>query len=251
MPSDIFTPTGDSNNESVLETLVGDGKKFVDSEALAKGKQEADIFIEQLKEEKRIAVEELDKVQKQKGTEYTIADLIKAVADAKAPQGKTENELQAQTPEDLQELIKKVMKGEKATDTADANRRKGNELVLQKVDGNVEAATALVAARAKSLGLTPEKLAELSENSPDAFAKVMGLEINSDPPPKGTVSLPNSSVPFNEEGAVMEIDGHKTSAWFSAQRKEMGTKKYLNNNRLQNQLMRSAQELGDRFYNKT
>ena len=27
MPSDIFTPTGDSNNESVLETLVGDGKK--------------------------------------------------------------------------------------------------------------------------------------------------------------------------------------------------------------------------------
>ena len=143
------------------------------------------------------------------------------------------------------------MKGEKASDTADANRSKGNELVLQKVDGNVEAATALVAERAKSLGLTPEKLAELSEDSPDAFAKVMGLETNSEPPLKGTVSLPKSNVPFNEEVAIMEIDGHKTSAWFSAQRKEMGTKKYLNNNRLQNQLMRSAQELGDRFYNKT
>lgn len=247
MPNDVFTPTGDKN-ESVLDSLVGQGKKFVDSEALAKGKQEADVFIEQLKEEKRLALEELEKVQKEKGTEYTVADLIKAVKDSTADPGNDGKGPPAQTPEDLQELIKNVLKGEQAQATAFANRSKGNALVLQKVDGNVEAATALVAERAKSLGLAPEKLAELSEESPEAFAKVMGLDVK-DVPQQGTVALPKSNQILPQGDAVMEIDGHKTKAWFDAQRKEMGTRKYLNNNRIQNQLMRASQALGTKFYN--
>lgn len=246
MPNDVFTPTGD-NDGSVLDALVGQGKKFADSEALAKGKQEADVFIEQLKEEKRIALEELEKVSKEKGTEYTIADLVKAVKDSSAGTGNEGEGTPAQTPEDLQELIKNVMTGEKAQATADANRSMGNELVLQKVGGNVEAAAALVAERAKSLGLTPSKLAELSEQSPDAFAKVMGLDTNN-VAPQGTAGLPNTNTNFQSGGAVMEIDGHKTKAWFDAQRKEMGTRKYLNNNQLQNQLMKASLALGPRFY---
>src|SRR5688572_12541162 len=53
--------SGDDNNQgSILEQLVGEGKKFADAEALAKCKAESDAFIETLKREQAELRRELD-----------------------------------------------------------------------------------------------------------------------------------------------------------------------------------------------
>ena len=50
------------NQTNVLETLVGDGKKFKTPEDLAKGKVEADAFIETLKNQIGLMKQEMEKL---------------------------------------------------------------------------------------------------------------------------------------------------------------------------------------------
>jgi len=69
MSDDMFNSLGDNQdtNDSLpedknyLEDLVGEGKKFADSEALAKGKAESDAFILKLQQENLELREDLNK----------------------------------------------------------------------------------------------------------------------------------------------------------------------------------------------
>lgn len=248
MSDDVFTNDNqDSGNESALDALVGEGKKFNDVEGLAKGKQESDTHITKLETEAAELKTQLDKLQKEKGTEYSVADLMKAVREATAKEGSTGDK--PMSNEELQEVIKSVIDGETVATTKATNRELGNKLVLQKVDGNVEAAKALVAERAGKLGMSPAKLAELSEDSPDAFARLM--EIDKSTASSGTAGLDK----INTEGLgadqpVLEIDGHKTKSYFDAKRKSMGNRAYLNDAVLQGELQRSSQALGVERFNQ-
>ncbi len=160
MSDDVFTSNQNGENESALDALVGEDKKFNDVEGLAKGKQESDAHITKLEGEASELKTQLEKLQKEKGTEYTVADLMKAVREVTAKEGSEGGK--PMSNEELQEVIKSVMDGENAANTKAANRAQGNKLVLDKVDGNVEAAKALVAERAGKLGMSPAKLAEMT-----------------------------------------------------------------------------------------
>ncbi|MEE9586010.1 MAG: hypothetical protein V3W09_03825 [Nitrososphaerales archaeon] len=247
MSDDVFTEKPEGENESALEALVGDGKKFGDNESLAKGKLEADVHIAKLETEAAETKEAMEKLQKEKGTEYSVADLMKAVKEATAKEGSPDDKPMSQ--EELQDAVKTIMQGEKTADTKASNRAQGNKLVLTKVDGNVEAAKALVAERAGKLGLTPAKLAELSEESPEAFAKLMGID-TSTASSQGTVSLPGVKTGSLDSGPVLEVEGHKTKSYFDAKRKEMGSRAYLNDTALQLDLQKSSQALGLERFNQ-
>ena len=145
---------------------------------------------------------------------------------------------------DLQELIKSVLDGEKQTSTKDANRAKGNALVLAQAKGDVEVAKALIAERATAVGMTPASLAELSESSPEAFAKLMEIDSNTQAPGTGALDSTNTDV-LNQ--GVQEVDGHKTRSYFEAKRREMGNMKYIHDKSLQKELQESAQALGAKF----
>lgn len=64
------------SEESLLETLVGEGKKFKSVEALAKGKILSDAFVERLKEENRLAREEIERLRQERGNESKIDVLL-------------------------------------------------------------------------------------------------------------------------------------------------------------------------------
>jgi len=247
MTDDIFTEIK-GGTESSLETLVGDGKKFVDTEALAKGKQEADVHIAKLEEEAAANKEAFDKLQKEKGTEYSVADLMKAVREADT-KGSSEDGTKPLSAEELENVVKSVLDRESSASTKATNRAQGNTLVLAKVDGNVEAAKALIAEQAGKHGLTPSKLAELSEESPQAFAKLMDLDVSA-VLPKGITTLPGQNTEVLPTGPVLEIEGHKTKSYFDAKRKEMGGRKFLNDHALQLELNKSAQALGLERFNQ-
>lgn len=243
--SDVFDTDQGDKTANVLEELVGEGKKFADNEALAKGKVESDNFIEQLKTEKQEALDALTEAQKETGAKHTIADLMEAVRATQQTEGGDTKPL---SDEDFQEKVRAIVEGDSSLATSQANRDKGNALVLQKFDGNVEAAQAHVAARAAALGTTVDKLQTLSEDSPALFAKAMEIEPST--APASTAGLTGKVDTGNlTSDTVMEIEGHKTKAYYDAQRKEMGVRKYLDDHKLQNQMMADAIALQERFNN--
>jgi len=242
--TDVFDTDPGVTTTSALEELVGDGKKFADNEALAVGKKESDNFIEQLKEEKQQALDALEEAKKGAGEGATIADLLK---ELRAAQQTEDKDNQPMSDEDFQEKVRSIVKGEEADATRTANREKGNALVLQKLDGNVEAAKTYVAERATALGTTPAKLRELSEESPELFAKAMELDTST--APTGTAQLPNVNTNNLQPTVPEEVDGHKTKAYYDRMKKDMGTRKYLDDHKLQNAKMADAIALGERFSN--
>lgn len=243
--TDVFEAAdqGGETQQNLIEELVGEDKKFKTLEDLAKGKLEADRFIEKLKEENALAISELEKHGSKEEENVKVSDLIQTVKEAAMQDSEGNNQL---TDEDLSEKVREILRGETEKQTAERNRAKGNELVLQKVGGDVEAAKIYVAERAKELGITPARLAELSEVSPDAFAKLVDSEpsISS----RGKVPVQDKNPQALKHSATVEsVEGHHTKAYYDRQRKELGTVKYLQNRKLQKQYLDDAIALGDRF----
>lgn len=151
--------------------------------------------------------------------------------------------------EELQEVVKTMLQDDKSAETKATNRARGNELVLKKVEGNVEAARQLVAERAAALGMTTASLAALSEESPDAFATLVGLNDTQASSGSPTI-LPHARTDLLDTTApTLEVEGFKTKAWFDARKKELGHVKYLNDQSVQRELARSMNGLGERFNN--
>jgi hypothetical protein len=245
--TDVFeTPTkGEETPVTQVSDLVGEDKKFKTVEDLAKGKLEADSYIEQLKEENRIAREKLGELEGSKSKDETVSELLRAVREhQKDQQGDVKGDNQV-NDEDLSERIKAIMQGETEAQTKAQNRSEANQSVLDKVGGSVEAAQAYLAERAKQLGMTVERLRELGEISPSAFAKL--VDADSSTVSKGITGLTHQSSSNHQVGPQTEIDGHKTKAYYDALKKEIGPAKYWNDHKIQGQYAKDAMFLRERF----
>lgn len=243
--TDVFdTPTEENSSKDILSELVGEGKKFADVNELAKGKQEADSFIEQIQTENKQIREALAKLESQSDQTSKIEELIASVRSAKEPQV-TEESNHPLSEDDLSNKIKEIMQGESQQATAAENRSRSNSLVLGKVNGDVEAAKTYVAERAKQLGMSAKDLGELSERSPHAFAKL--IDVDPSTASRSTSQLPSSGQVNSQVNQPMEVEGHKTKAYYDNLKKEMGPNKYWNNVKIQGQYTKDAMALGDRF----
>lgn len=251
MAEDVFATDPSGTKESVLDTLVGEGKKFESAEALAAGKLAADNHISTIEQENAALKEQLVRSTAEDQKAAQVKELLDAVkAGAAKPNEGSEGD-KTMSQEELTEIVKNALQDEKSAETKAANRARGNALVLEKMEGNVEAARVLVAERAKALGMSVDALAELSESSPDAFATLVRGTDESTANSNGSLSvIPNHNTDvLNNQPATLEVDGFKTKAWFDAQRKEMGVNKYLNDQVVQGELIKSINGLGERFNN--
>lgn len=246
MSTDVFA--SDQASESVLDTLVGEGKKFDNVEALAAGKLKSDEHIATIEAENAALKEAQAGAGSEENANASVSELLAAIKAAQAAKEGTTGE-PTMSKEDLEEAIRSVVKDDKSAATKATNRAQGNTLVLAKVDGNVEAARLLVAERAAELNMTPKALAELSESSPTAFAKL--IDPDGSTASSGSLSqLPGQRTEvLDSSNATMEIDGFKTKAWFSAKKTEVGHVKYINDQTIQRELTRSMNGLGERFNN--
>ena len=250
---DVF---GGDPTKTVLDELVGEGKKFKTVEDLAAGKKAADDHIAGIEQENSTLKQELDRLKSSGDTETRMADLVDAVRKAQGKKDESnEGEQTALSQEELIETIRSVVQGDKQATTKASNRQIGNELVLKLVDGNADAARQLVTERAEALGMSPKALAELSETSPDAFASLIGTS-GSTGNSGSTASLPKhrTDALYNGSDRPMELVGddgasYKTKAYFDAKKKELGHVKYLNDQQTQRELAKSINGLGSRFSN--
>lgn len=169
-------PTSGSDEEipSYYEHLVGDGKKFKDNEALAKGKYEAD---------KTVAAREaeLAEIRKELNTRISLEEFM-----TKQNERTSNNQPQAHVApvaanegQESNDNISVVVAKEIAKAQANATRAKNAEISIAKMkEAWGTNATTRLEQVSRSLGLGKEFLQDLAERSPDAFAQVIGAVPN-------------------------------------------------------------------------
>lgn len=167
--------------KSVFETLVGEGKKFTDEEALAKGKQESDAFIEQLKSENEGLRQELDK-------RVTAEEMADRILSSSNQGSKTEEHTSPSLSEkDIAELVQNTISRQ-----SEEGQMKANESAVNEKLGGVygDKAGEFVKTKAQELGVSVSFLKSVAQKSPEAFYKTVGLgEANKEAQPTIT---PNS-----------------------------------------------------------
>jgi hypothetical protein len=231
------------NQTNVLETLVGEGKKFKDLEALAKGKVEADAFIVTLQNQINTLADELKQANLSADRKATLENLLNSLTNTtNKTETKVENQPQNPSNQSGSGLSHDdVVKIVEAREAANRQAQNLNAALgqVKKVYG--EKTTEVLTAKAKELGMSVEDLENLAKRSPQAFLNVVGVNARDNSTrPMAT----HSSV--NPQGTVDPgAPGERNKAYYDNLRKEMGAWKFATDSKLQVQLHKDMQRLGD------
>ena len=238
--SDVFSgePLADPN-EITVETLVGDGKKYADANALAKAYANADSFIEQQKAriaelETEVKVRsEIQSNQRHNANEEHNSDEGRQVPAQPDPNANKANDV------DLSALVRQELEEADKTKKAIANVEAATNEML-KVYGSPEKANAALHKRAKELDVSVEWLRDSAARSPAAFLASMGISnTNSSSSPYGY------SPDVNIRGS---INSKKNFRYFEDIRKS-DPNRYFSRD-VQKELFEARKQLGeDAFYN--
>lgn len=229
---------------SVLNELVGEGKKFATPEDLAKGKKESDAFISTLQGELkdlRELVTTLGTENEQIKGKLTLFDKLTNKSGNPANKPNSEegvtNQPKALTEEDVSNLL---IQREQAQ-TAARNKATVDEVLIQKFGAE---AKKFVKDQADALGTSVEELVKLAEKNPNLFYRAVGLNPNS--PVSG-------NLPGLKSGSHTNVDGTppdqqpRGEKWWSEKRKSEGHWKFATNKALNVQMHKDMVALGDKW----
>lgn len=232
------TPDTDDNalnngqQSDPLSELVGEGKKFKTVEDLAKGKTEADAYIEQLKQELAEMREDLNK---RAGLE-DVLDSVKAAQSTSQEPTKTPEIDESM----LDKLVEQKITAIESQRTAQENEAAANAKMVEHY-GDVEKAKAAFTAKAAELNMDPASLRSMAQQSPKAFMTLMGVSAKEHTPAKTQGTVRTDALP-NVSGGPRE----GTFAWYQQLRRENPRKYYQP--AIQNRMFEDRKRLGEDFY---
>lgn len=225
--------------KNYLSTLVGDGKKFTDEEALAKSKYEADQFIEHLKGENQGMRETIKELQEQLNnakTQGELDQLRKKVSEELEEQkaSKESNPSPSVSPEDLEKMIEDHLTKRETESSAKANVDQTNN-ALVKHFGDPEKAKEAIQQRVSQLGISLKDLTAMAAKSPSAaLALIQGGSVEQ------SRRLDLRSSVSSEAASGDGIASGSTKAEFDKLRQENPTKYW--SPAVQNKIMALARE---------
>lgn len=233
---------------SVLDQLVGPGKKFADDEALAKGKLAADAFVDKLTSENRdlrnIITAQDSRLAKME-SRLSILDRLGNDSEEDDPDNRGGG-VPNKTPDsevtppigfseaDALKLIEKHDVGKQHA----ANRQLVDQ-VLNKQLGSE--AAAFVKQRGSELGLSEQALVQLATTSPKAFLSMLGLSVEGSPSNSMYRGGSGSDALNNNRPAT------RNKTYYDKLKTEMGAKKFAFDRSTQIQMHKDMQALGDAF----
>lgn len=190
MQTDAFAPqatTTQTTEESAnpLNLLVGEGKKFKSVEDLAKGKLEADRFIEQVLREKAELQETLTKLTTEAQVQQSISQETPSTNTNKSKVGESPD-IKALVQQTITELF---AERETQNNVVEVNKK------LQSTFG--DRAADIVAQRASELNVGVEFLRSVAAKSPTAFYKL--LDTTGAVQPSGSVAQSTVTIPAGGE----------------------------------------------------
>lgn len=231
------SPSANDTTPDAVSQLVGEGKKFSDIEALAKGKMESDAFIERLKAE----AEEMRAEIANRPTKEEILDMVRAT------QGESGN-TNAGLDEDAVRKLIETSVPTAVEQASEAKTRKANlDASIQKmVAKHGESASQAIVTKAQELGVTVDYLKDMASKSPALFDKTMGLADAS--PKPASNATPQGSVNTEAQGSQgVQAGAPGTWSYFENLRKS-DPKTYFSA-KVQNEIFRQRKEKGEGFYN--
>jgi len=248
MPNDsVFGEgqTGPTDNrpqeESLVDQLVGEGKKFATIEDLAKGKLAADSHIDNLESQHKELTAELEKrLTAEEQVEKMLKDRQNQEGQEKP---KEEGETAPSISEDkIAELVRETVAQDKTEAQAQANEDAVNTR-LQEAYG--EKAKERLEAKAKELSVSVNFLKDVARKSPSAFYSTIGLEPQKSSAPRHTTGTIDTSQLENQPvGGSGPTPG--TYKWYNEMRKS-DPKGYWTAT-VQKQLFADRKEKGQDFY---
>lgn len=177
MTDNIFTPpTGEPQidpNKNYLEELVGEGKKFKDAEALAKGKYFADQMVEFKNKEYDRLREDYLKLKGELDTRATLEDLLTKMKAPETPHTQEAPEAKPFDPKQVKEIFYSEFQEIERSRKEQSNKKLVEDKLIERYGPNYGS---VVNKQLDSLGLTAEFAEDLAKRAPQALLKTLGLD---------------------------------------------------------------------------
>lgn len=165
-----------------LEELVGDDKKFKSVEDLARGKAEADAYIQTL-------TQRLDEQKNQGATLSSLKELLSEIKTKREetpkeePQPSVTPDAGTQVdPNTLKELLESMLNEREQTRVRETNSQKVQRVLEENFGAQ---ATAVLNQKARELGMSLNELKDLSMKTPTAFFRLVGAQEGAQKPAVG------------------------------------------------------------------
>lgn len=213
---------------SAFETLVGEGKKFGDTEALAKGKQDSDLFIGQLQTELAGLREELGK----RMTSEEVLAKIQAANSANQAQG--ENTTPQLSEDKVAELVKSTLESTRTEEGRGSNLKTVDAKLVEMYG---EKAGVMLHQKAQELGVTVDYLQSIAETSPNVFFNTIGVQASVKSPTVNTGTVNTEALANVNASSTISAE---SKAYYDQMRKE-NPKEYWKPD-VQNKIMRLTAE---------
>lgn len=199
------TVTIDQNADYLAE-LVGEGKKFKTVHDLARGKAEADRYIELLKKQN-------EELKKEVNTRTSLDSFKTALEELRKPAQPTQVESQplstpdSQAPKfdesSLEALVESVLQKKEAQRAQETNAQKVSRVLEENFGSNAQA---VLNQRARELGMSLSDLKEISLRSPQAFFRLVGAQEGAQRP-ANTGAVPFGSVNLDAPTQISPVRG--------------------------------------------
>jgi hypothetical protein len=211
--NDLFTPSDDHGlpqepaapvapaEVDYLSQLVGEGKKFDSAESLARGKAEADMFVERLQGELKGLRDELktrtsldefmDKMNSQQPTEAPVVQPNIQEQPPAEPAG-----IQNMSPEQIESLLEQKLTQREQEINQTRNLEEVKSKLLKHFGDNYQNT---LKTKAAELGLGEQFLDDLAKTQPKAFTHLLGLDGEVSPAPSSVYD--NSPVLPNQQNS--------------------------------------------------
>lgn len=194
------TPNSAEDNAEIqnyLEHLVGEGKKFKDPEALARGKFEADRTI-------AAREAELAEVRKELNTRISLEEFMTKQGQREPVQTPNQVSTEIVNTNESNTDIAKTVAAEVNKLQAQAQRAANAQASRQKMkEAWGDSAVARLEQVSRDMGLGKEFLQDLAERSPDAFLQVIGAKVE-------TSKVPNITPPTTRVNSAANVSGRNT-----------------------------------------
>lgn len=244
-PVETTTVTETPVPENAYESLVGEGRKYRDQEALAKAALEKDNFIERLKREqeearkeleKRLTIDEfMNKLEQKRMESQTGNTETPSVESLNEEISKTNNSL---TREEIDALVEERLKSQSTEQLKNANLGMAIQ-EIQSLWG--DQANVRLNQKASELGISVQKLKEYAMESPKVFLSMVGASKQAEPQTGRSVF--QSTVDTTKQPPVT---GEKTKSYYDKLRRE-DPKLYFKAS-TQNEMHKQALKLKEDFF---
>lgn len=227
-------------NKNYLEELVGDGKKFKSPEELARGKAEADLFIEQMKRDNEELRADYLRLRDEHNSGPKLQEVLNQLAELKGqrapitPEGNEDKSVLDETK--VANLVAEMMKQSKVADREAENVRKVESKLQEAYGPDYKR---VLKQKVSELGLEEYFVNDLAKKHPEVLFRTIGVDQARGESFQAPVSSSVRRDPFGT--------GAQKRTWSYYQKMRAEDPKRYHDPKTKQQMFKDYQELGSAF----